>query len=142
MNKNFLKKKQLQQQLNRFYSSSMPCKELTNIIGISRLDFEKFIEIHFIEEMNKQNYGEIWQLDHVIPIHLFDLSDINSINLCFNYMNIIPLYKRDNKLKGASVYFSLKILEKRLKVYPDNNELKKLIDLCRLEINNRWEKYI
>lgn len=135
-------KKQMQQQLNRFYSTDTPSKEIAKVIGINKVEFIQWINKHFIEEMDRSNYGTVWQLDHVVPIHMFNLSKVDDMALCFHHMNIIPLLNKDNKFKGASVHFSLHILNKRLIDNPDNKELLRLISLCNEEVNTRWNKYM
>ena len=139
---NMSNKKQLQQQLNRYYSTDLPCKELNKIIGISKNDFKIWIEDHFVGGMDNENYGKIWQLDHIVPGHFFNFDNQEDINICFNYMNIIPMLNNDNRLKSGSTHFSLKVIEKRLIKNPNNISLLLLKEICENDIKNRWDKYL
>lgn len=134
-----MNKKQLQLQLNRFYMTDSPCAEISNIIGIDKLDFINYIEKYFQPDMNRVNFGRVWQLDHIVPVPLFNLR--TESELCYNYLNIIPMYNQDNKFKGASVHFSLELLQNRLKYYPNNPIIIQLIDKCKHEIDTKWKYY-
>ena len=69
-----MNKKQLQQQVNRYYSTNLPCKIISEIIGIGKMQFIDFIDSHFWDEsINRMNYGIDWQLDHVVPQNLFNI---------------------------------------------------------------------
>jgi 5-methylcytosine-specific restriction endonuclease McrA len=46
--------------------------------------FYKHIEQQFLPEMNWENYGEVWEVDHIIPL---------SKEGSFNYKNTQPLFK-------------------------------------------------
>ena len=138
----YMNKKQLQQQVNRYYSTNLPCKIISEIIGIGKMQFIDFIDSHFWDEsINRMNYGTEWQLDHVVPQNLFDIEKEEDLMLCFNYMNYIPMLKRDNLLKGGSIHFSIDILYKRIGRYPDNPILPKLMARCQAELDCRWAKY-
>jgi hypothetical protein len=137
-----MNKKQLQQQVNRYYSTNLPCKIISEIIGIGKVQFMDFIDSHFWDEsINRMNYGTEWQLDHVVPQNLFDIEKEEDILLCFNYMNYIPMLNQDNRLKGGSIHFSVHILNKRLAQFPDNPTLHKLMSVCQTELDSRWAKY-
>ena len=137
-----MNKKQLQQQVNRYYSTNLPCKIISEIIGIGKMQFIDFIDSHFWDEsINRMNYGIDWQLDHVVPQNLFDIEKREDLMLCFNYMNYIPMLNHDNRLKGGSIHFSIHILNKRLAQYPNNPILHKLMSRCQAELDTRWAKY-
>lgn len=105
------------------------------------MEFDTYIDKYKQPDMDRINYGKTWQFDHIVPVHLFNLFKDNELRLCYNYMNILPLYNRDNKYKGGSVHFSLHLLQNRLKEYPDNKELPLLINICQEQIDMYWSKY-
>ena len=39
--------------------------------------------------MSYENYRE-WEVDHIIPISSFDLTNMDQIKKCFNYSNLQP----------------------------------------------------
>jgi hypothetical protein len=135
-------KKRLQMLISRYYGTSSPCDSVRDVVGISKMQFMDFIDSHFWDEsISRVNYGLLWQLDHIVPQHLFDISKEEDLLLCYNYMNYIPMLKHDNVLKGGSIHFSVQILNKRLMQYPDNTTVLSLLDRCQAELDSRWAKY-
>ena len=88
--------------------------------------------------MSYDNFGKTWGLDHIVPVHLFDLSNEDDLKLCYNYNNIMPMFNGDNRLKGASVHFSL---EKLNSMY-SNVYIVQLKQKCYEEISNTYRKYL
>jgi hypothetical protein len=72
----------------------------------------KHIESLFKSDMSWKNYGTKWEIDHIKPCKLFDLSDIKQQKECFNYKNLQPLYVAENRRKGATMT-ELNITEKQ-----------------------------
>ena len=68
-----------------------------NIIGLNITMLKKWLEFRFDKNMNWTNFGTYWQIDHIIPISLFDLSNQNEINICFNWKNLQPLESKENR---------------------------------------------
>jgi hypothetical protein len=68
----------------------------TELLGCSIEDFKQHLEKHFKPEMNWDNYGKIWEIDHIKPCSSFDLSDIEQQKQCFHYSNTQPLFKTTN----------------------------------------------
>ena len=136
-NKNYLKKKSLQAQIRRFLFTKNSSKELSKYIGIGKDGFKKHIESHLLEDMSFENYGKIWQIDHIVPVELFNIDSETDKIICFNYENTIPMFKSDNRLKGASIHFSLELL----KTKKQSDNIKSLIDKCEKEVEIRWKKY-
>lgn len=51
------------------------------------------IETQFHPEMSWDNYGNVWEIDHIRPCASFDLTDIVQQKECFYYTNLQPLFK-------------------------------------------------
>jgi len=49
--------------------------------------------------MNYNNYGK-WEVDHIKPISLYDLQYLEQVKECFNYKNLQPLWRIDNRKKS------------------------------------------
>lgn len=79
----------------------------------------------------------MWELDHIVPIELFDLQQEEELSLCLNYQNIMPMYKDDNKSKGMSIHFS----ELKIKSLPKTIITEKLLTICQKELL-RYKKYL
>jgi Fe2+ transport system protein B len=62
-------------------------------LGCSIQEYIVYLENMFLEGMNWGNYGAIWEIDHIIPISSFDLTQDDNIFKAFNYKNTQPLFK-------------------------------------------------
>jgi hypothetical protein len=65
--------------------------------------FKKWIEFRFVDNMNWENYGKYWHIDHILPINQFDLSCDNDIQICFNWTNLQPLFAKENQSKSDKI---------------------------------------
>lgn len=70
------------------------------MLGCSVEDFKLYLEKKFTPEMNWENYGSYWELDHIKPCDAFDLSKLEEQNKCFIFTNIQPLEKIKNRIKS------------------------------------------
>ena len=131
-------KKRLQIALRRLYATNSPSKEILTLIGIDKQGFINNVNKYLLEGMTKENFGKIWGLDHIVPVDLFDINEEAEKKLCYNYQNIIPMFNNDNRLKGASVHFSLAKLETMY----TNVYIQQLKEKCLNEITNRYDKYL
>jgi hypothetical protein len=90
-------------------------KPLHHLIGCDLKKLKSHLEQQFSEEMNWENYGE-WQVDHIVPINYFaknyDFSNIETQQICFNYLNLQPLAKSINLSKQD--YVSKEFAEKKI----------------------------
>lgn len=68
--------------------------------GCSGQFFKEYIEAQFQPEMNWENHGSYWELDHTIPIMSFDVKIKSEMLKAFHYSNCKPLKKFDNRSKG------------------------------------------
>jgi hypothetical protein len=64
-----------------------------DMLGCSIEEFKLYLEQQFKPEMNWENHGIIWEIDHIKPCASFDLEDIEQQNECFYYTNHQPLFK-------------------------------------------------
>lgn len=68
-------------------------------LGCTVPEFKAHIESLFTEGMTWDNWGKnagCWQLDHIKPLHTFDLSDRKQFLEACNYTNIRPLWMEEN----------------------------------------------
>ena len=61
--------------------------------------------------MTLENHGKIWCLDHCLPIASFNLLDENDMKKCFNWINLRPMYVKDNFIKGDKINMRLYLLQ-------------------------------
>jgi hypothetical protein len=72
------------------------------LLGCSIIDLKEHLEKQFTEGMTFSNYGE-WELDHIIPVSKFDLTNDFQLKKCFEYKNLQPLWKKDNRKKSNKI---------------------------------------
>jgi len=65
--------------------------------------FIQWIKFQMISEMNIENYGSYWNLDHIYPCKIFILTDYNELDDCMNWSNIRPHLKNENSIKSSKV---------------------------------------
>lgn len=54
--------------------------------------------------MTMQNYGSVWDIDHIRPIASFNLRDTDQVRQCFHYTNLQPLWIVENRwVKGSKI---------------------------------------
>jgi hypothetical protein len=71
------------------------------LLGCSIECLKSHLEGKFTEGMNWGNYGRGgWEIDHIKPCSLFDLSKPEQQKECFNYTNLQPLWWQDNNKKS------------------------------------------
>lgn len=87
---------------------------------------KKWLEYRFDDQMNWNNLGTYWQIDHVLPICKFDFSRKDDKNICFHWTNLQPLTKDENRQKSGHLILH----------YYFNN----LISITRF--NNKYKQYL
>jgi|LauGreDrversion4_2_1035121.scaffolds.fasta_scaffold1511155_1 hypothetical protein len=70
------------------------------IFGIRPLEFKKYLEGLFVDDMSWDNYGK-WEIDHIIPLSYSN----NQVEyeLYSSYKNVRPLWSNDNRSKGSKL---------------------------------------
>lgn len=90
------------------------CDYLGSPIGLVK----QWLEFNFNEDINWNNYGEVWHIDHTLPINRFDLSKDLDVFVCFNWKNLMPLYKDTNIKKHDHIWhYRIFLQETKLKEF-------------------------
>lgn len=69
------------------------------LIGCTVIELKAHIESQFKPGMNWQNYGNgegKWNIDHIRPLHTYDLNVLDEQYMAFHYTNLRPLWSLDN----------------------------------------------
>lgn len=77
-------------------------KTWQKILGFSMIDLVAHLEKNFTPEMNWQNYGSYWHIDHKIPISWFKFTSVkdDEFKKCWALENLQPLEASLNIKKG------------------------------------------
>jgi hypothetical protein len=65
--------------------------------------FYKWIASQFTKEMNWENYGTVWHIDHITPLSFFDVCNQAHMKQAWHYTNLSPLEAEANIRKGANI---------------------------------------
>lgn len=84
-------------------------KTTENLIGYKIYRIKSHLENQFDKNMNWNNYGKYWQIDHIVPVNLYDLSNPIEIKKCWSLKNLRPLEKMKNLIKSNKL--SLELIE-------------------------------
>jgi hypothetical protein len=92
-------KDSLRRRLNYLIHSER--ESTVKMLGCSLASFQIYIESKFKPGMTWENYGTVWEIDHILPCALFDLTKPEHQRACFHFSNLQPLGKSENRRKGA-----------------------------------------
>ena len=70
-----------------------------NYIGSNIQYLREWFEYNFTREMNWENYGSYWSIDHIIPVCKFNLIVEDEKRLCWNWSNLMPVTVKFNSSK-------------------------------------------
>lgn len=97
---NFYLAHNLRKRLN-FYIKKKP-KSTLDYLGCSISELKQHLESKFQPGMTWENYGKYgWHIDHIKPLVAFDLAQESELYIACNYLNLQPLWAKDNHKKGA-----------------------------------------
>lgn len=75
------------------------------LVGYTIDQLRMHLEKKFTPEMNWQNYGTYWHIDHKIPVvvHNFSRPEDLDFRLCWSLKNLQPLEATENRIKSARI---------------------------------------
>ena len=88
ININYRLKKSLAARLRNVLSKN---DTTMNYIGCNIQYLREWFEYNFTLEMNWENYGSFWSIDHIIPVCKFDLTIEDEKLKCWNWTNLMPV---------------------------------------------------
>jgi hypothetical protein len=86
--------------LRRCLKGQIKKSKTKDYLGCTLDEIKIYLEKQFTKEMNWENYGTYWQVDHIIPCKAFNFSDDEQIKKCYHYSNLQPLPKSVNISKS------------------------------------------
>ena len=57
------------------------------------------------------NYGKIWYLDPCLAVASFNQLDGKEVKKCFNWINLRPMYLKNDFIKGVKIDMRLYLLQ-------------------------------
>lgn len=90
----------LRKALTRNIKKVAPTMEL---LGCTPENLWLYLESKFETGMTRENYGKVWELDHIMPCAIFDLTKPEHQRRCFHFSNLQPLFASENRKKSAKV---------------------------------------
>lgn len=73
------------------------------LLGMNKDLVRRWLEFQFEPGMSWDNYGIHWEIDHVLPVSRFDVTDPKQQRLAFHWTNIQPARKEHNRSKRATI---------------------------------------
>ena len=97
----FCLRKRLRSRLWDALQGNIKSGKTFELLGCSFKNFKLYLESKFLPGMSWDNYGD-WHIDHIKPCASYDLSLPEQQTRCFHYLNLQPLWAKDNLSKGAT----------------------------------------
>jgi len=78
-------------------------KSTVDYLGCDIEYLKYWLEFQFDKNMNWNNLGSYWEIDHILPVSIFNFEHENNINICFHWTNLQPLEKIENRQKSDNL---------------------------------------
>ena len=95
-------------QINQSIRHGLYPKSTPKLVGCSIPHLKAHLESLFQAEMNWSNYGSCWEIDHIKPVHSFNIHDPTERLTCYHFTNLQPLTKHQNRVKHTKIHPLLK----------------------------------
>ena len=114
-----------------------------NYIGCNIQYLREWFEYNFTVDMNWDNYGSYWSIDHIIPVCKFDLTIEDEKLKCWNWSNMMPVTVKYNSSKKEIDKNQIDNIIKKLDKFKEEGSTTKWfsrellnIDFANLKIDN------
>ena len=97
---NFKLKSNLRARFHHALKKGNKIKSIIYLTGCNIEELKQYLEKQFKPEMNWENHGKVWEIDHIKPCSSFDLTKEEEQQKCFHYTNLQPLFKIENRIKS------------------------------------------
>ena len=96
-----------------------------NYIGCNIQYLREWFEYNFTKEMNWDNYGSYWSIDHIIPVCKFDLTiEIDKLK-CWNWSNLMPVTIKFNSSKKDIDSNQVNYILEKIKIFKEEGSTTK-----------------
>jgi DNA-nicking Smr family endonuclease len=97
---NFRIRQILRARINQALRGNMKEKSSLDLLGCTIEEYKKYLSKQFDKNMNWENYGTYWEIDHIKPCDSFDLSNVEEQKKCFIFTNTQPMDIISNRIKS------------------------------------------
>ena len=75
----------------------------SDALGYTWAELRSHLEAQFAPDMSWENWGDVWELDHIIPLSSFRYTSIEDQEFrdCWALGNLRPLSRKENATKGS-----------------------------------------
>lgn len=103
---NFRLRKNVSRAINHAIKKQFSSKNasIMHFLSYSMNDLKMHLESQFTTNMNWENYGLYWEIDHIIPQSCLSYTHMNEINFkkCWSLNNLRPLEVFQNRSDGST----------------------------------------
>jgi len=96
----FREKRKWQISLRRYVLEKQICVAYAPYFGLDIENMRQWFEYQFQPGIGWDNFGKMWQFDHIIPVTYFDFSVETELKMCWNFTNIRVEAFQKNKDRG------------------------------------------
>ncbi len=96
----FREKRKWQIALRRYVLEKSLCIAYAPYFGLDIQNMRQWFEYQFQNGASWDNFGTVWQFDHIIPVTYFDFSDETELKICWNFTNLRVEHFQKNKDRG------------------------------------------
>jgi hypothetical protein len=96
----------LKENIRSYIYQTLKCKKSTSFsiyLGCFIEEYKLYLEKQFDKNMNWDNYGVYWEIDHILPLSSFNLNTLLEQKKAFNYKNTQPLTIHENRSKNGHI---------------------------------------
>jgi len=97
----------LRSRVNQALRGKLKSSRTLQLLGCEIPELKSWLGGWFSEGMTWENYGSVWHVDHNRPCASFDLTKAEEQRRCFSYLNLRPLFAKDNISKGAKYHVQI-----------------------------------
>jgi hypothetical protein len=98
----FRLKRILRKRLTEALKNNQKAGSAVKDLGCSIKELKVHLESKFLPGMTWDNYGE-WEIDHIVPLSGFNLTDRKEFLLACHYTNLQPMWWQDNLKKSDNL---------------------------------------
>ena len=77
------------------------------LLGCNNQEYIDYLTKLFLPSMTLENYGTVWEVDHMMPCSSFNLADEEERKKCFHFTNTQPMFIIDNKQKSNRIVYNM-----------------------------------